>query len=64
MDSVPRGAADSYHSNPMPLSSGFHLEGAKQQLIAAINARKVTDRKIGTEWAYSPRLHILQSWLL
>lgn len=56
MDSVPTGAADSYHSNPMPFSSGFHLEGAKQQLIAAINARKVTDRKIGTEWAVLPAI--------
>ena len=54
MDSIPTEAVDSWQKKLTPFSAGFHIDGAKQQLMAAINARNATDAKIGNEWVLIP----------
>lgn len=54
MDSIPTRPLDSVQTRPMPFSAGFHIDGAKQQLMAAINARNVTDENIGNGWIVIP----------
>jgi len=54
MDSIPSGTA----GGPIPpitsFSAGFHISGARQQILGAINARSLTDRRIPAIWVLLP----------
>lgn len=55
---VPMNTAASI-PGPAPFSPGFHIEGAKRQILGAIRARDVTDRKIPEIWVIIPLLIII-----
>jgi len=48
--------ADANMPAPAPFAPGFHIEGAKRQILGAIRARNVTDRKISVMWVVVPLL--------
>ncbi|MEM2838469.1 MAG: DUF4234 domain-containing protein [Thermoplasmata archaeon] len=54
MDSIPTGPPGRMPVQTMPFSEGFHLDGARQQLLAAVNARNVTDVRIPKIWVLLP----------
>src|SRR5512136_11559 len=48
----------------MPFSVGFHLEGAKQQLLGAIHARTITDKQLPIIWILIPVLVYLVGFVV
>jgi len=54
MDSIPTGMPGRPTMPMAPLSAGFHLDGARQQLLGAVNARSITDKHIPKTWVLLP----------